>query len=91
MVISPITPLPYTSPTMKYTREWHNVLDKNENDKNKPETKPIEISIISNKIVKSNSMGINKSEDLAYYAIALDRDDKDKNTHETKQIEIHII
>ena len=76
---------------MKYTRERHNVLDKDKNDKNTPETKPIEISIISNKIVKSNSMGINKSKDLAYYANALDIDDNDKNTQETKQIEINII
>ena len=76
---------------MKYTREWHNVLDKNENDKNTPETKPIEISISSNKIVKSNSMEIIKSKDLAYYAIALDRDDNDKNTLETKHIEINVI
>ena len=72
-------------------KERHNVLDKDENDKNTPETKPIEISIISNKIVKSNSMGINKSKDLAYYANALDIDDNDKNTHETKQIEINVI
>ena len=46
---------------------------------------------MSNKIVKSNSMGISMSKDLAYYVIAFDKNDNAKNAPKTKQIKINVI